>query len=316
VVNFLRMGVWNNRNNHVEAGTQQQQQQEKFVPSYRGPSPIPIHERASPSETKENASFYVNKTWLRHAKVLLKEVFADAGCYVNTTMGGDDVPTRYAPQRRSSHTAASSTVSTRGQGQSVAAAGSSKRRANEPLNQNRYNSNNQGALSDARDDEEDEFAPWRQQGSSTGNQQNQTRSATAGSSSGNHQNQTRSATAAGNVSISEYPNSSGYRAAPSEKILTTRRDSTNQKTNSRGSSSSGSGGNTPRYRKAQSMNMSMDRMGQLNDTCSVGVKSTASQRRPLQKQQSQSQQQQKGSEGYSRSKSMQLLEGMSRQRRY
>ena len=176
------------------------------MPSYRGPSPIPIHERASPSETKENASFYVNKTWLRHAKVLLKEVFADAGCYANTTMG-DANNTRYSPQRRSTHTAASSTVSTRGQGQSVAAAGSSKRRANEPLNHNRYSNNNQGALSDARDDEEDEFAPWRQQGSSAGNHQNQTRSATAP----NH--------AAANVSISEYPNGSGYRAAPSGKIL-------------------------------------------------------------------------------------------------
>ena len=87
VLNFLRMGVWNNRNNNATQGGVRERGGGigGSARPYRGPSPIPVHERASPSETKENASFYVNKTWLRHAKVLLKEVFADAGCYISTS---------------------------------------------------------------------------------------------------------------------------------------------------------------------------------------------------------------------------------------
>lgn len=82
---------------------------------------------------KENASFYVNKTWLRHAKVLLKEVFVDAGCYANTTSNGS-ADSRWGQRRTNTSVISHNT------GGVV----------------DRYSK----GLSDARDDE-DEFSPWR-----------------------------------------------------------------------------------------------------------------------------------------------------------
>lgn len=135
VLGFLRMGSKNDTNNlqaqqqgytHRTNGGYSPQQ------SFRGPSPVPEHERASESEiSKDNASFYVNKTWLRHAKVLLNEVFADVGCNVNTTTNQD---WEHRSNVRGSN------------------AGASSRREN--------GTNNNRPLSDARDDQ-DEFAPWK-----------------------------------------------------------------------------------------------------------------------------------------------------------
>lgn len=129
VTNFLKMGVWSNSSNTsrfdedipYHDGIQQMQ-------VYRGPNPIPINERALPSETKENTSFYVNKTWLRHAKVLIKEVLSDAGCYANST---DDCGVSDGAQRSDTSSRGSNTRVLNGHG-----------------------------VVDARD--EDEFAPsWR-----------------------------------------------------------------------------------------------------------------------------------------------------------
>ena len=119
------------------------------VQPYRGPSPIPIHERASPSEMKENASFYVNKTWLRHAKVLLKEAFVDAGCYVNSASDGSN-DSRWERQSQQQRTATPSATTSRHQ-----------RTSGHDNNVDRY-------TTDARDDE-DEFAPWRGSSSSNNN---------------------------------------------------------------------------------------------------------------------------------------------------
>ena len=122
------------------------------VQPYRGPSPIPIHERASPSEMKENASFYVNKTWLRHAKVLLKEAFVDAGCYVNSASDGSN-DSRWERQSQQQRTATPSATTSRHQ-----------RTSGHDNNVDRYTK----GMSDARDDE-DEFAPWRGSSSSNNN---------------------------------------------------------------------------------------------------------------------------------------------------
>ncbi|KAL3797586.1 hypothetical protein ACHAW5_003305 [Stephanodiscus triporus] len=67
VLNFLTMGACN-ENLYGSNPT---------VVAHRGPTPVPINERASHNETGENPTFYVNKTWLRHAKVLLRDVFSD-----------------------------------------------------------------------------------------------------------------------------------------------------------------------------------------------------------------------------------------------
>lgn len=110
---------------------------------YRGPTPVPVNERASINETAENPTFYVNKTWLRHAKVLLRDVLSDVGCYVNNT-DWDDCKTRNTGTTTSKNSGGTSRASS--------------------------NSNVSGGLteftsardnkSDARDDN-DEFAPWR-----------------------------------------------------------------------------------------------------------------------------------------------------------
>ncbi|KAL7548199.1 hypothetical protein ACHAWF_011496, partial [Thalassiosira exigua] len=124
---------------------------------HRGPSPVPVHERASPSEAKENASFYVNKTWLRHARVLLREVFADAGCYVNTVGDEGDKAWGSATAARGraaevSGGPAAGPSSSEGTARSGSAATRSRSR--------RAGAGGANNASDARDDE-DEFAPWK-----------------------------------------------------------------------------------------------------------------------------------------------------------
>ena len=100
------------------------------VGACRGPAPIPIQERASSMEAKENhPSFYVNRTWLRHAQVIIKEVFfSDLGgmCHVHNSVSheGND-----GPWKGSSTTSRSSSTS------------------------------RSSYLSDARDGE-NEFSPW------------------------------------------------------------------------------------------------------------------------------------------------------------
>ncbi|KAL3815595.1 hypothetical protein ACHAXA_007127 [Cyclostephanos tholiformis] len=97
---------------------------------------VPPHERALPCDTEEeNPTFYLNQTWIRHARFMLGEVFADVGCYVNNT-----VDTR-ANGSRSTHSDGASSR------RSKVAATSATRRPTT-------------VESDARDDEE-EFAPWR-----------------------------------------------------------------------------------------------------------------------------------------------------------
>jgi len=78
------------------------------VGACRGPTPIPINERASSMEAKENhPSFYVNRTWLRHAQVIIKEVFfADLGgmCHVrNCVIHESNSTSRSSFTSRSSH---------------------------------------------------------------------------------------------------------------------------------------------------------------------------------------------------------------------
>lgn len=133
VLNFLTMGACN-ENLYGSSPT---------VVAHRGPTSVPINERASHSETGENPTFYVNKTWLRHAKVLLREVFSDVGCYVNNAVDWDE------------RTRTSTQTSVRSRGKivgSVPAAAATTSAVWHPAATE--------AQSDARDDE-DEFAPWR-----------------------------------------------------------------------------------------------------------------------------------------------------------
>ena len=111
---------------------------------YRGPTPVPVNERASISETEENPTFYVNKTWLRHARVLLRDVLSDVGCYVNNTDWDDCKKTRKTGTTTSSGTSRASCNSNVSEGGVT---------VNTPRNDK----------SDARDDN-DEFAPWRVSG--------------------------------------------------------------------------------------------------------------------------------------------------------
>ena len=132
---------------------------------------VPIHERASPECTGidhgENPppTFYVNKTWLRHARVLLREVLSDVGCYVNNT----NVDWEGKKRRASSSAAGSrsfsaaqsvaSGTSRRGGGRVVVSASAAVASAG-PERQPSSAAAAEATRSDARDDE-DEFAPWR-----------------------------------------------------------------------------------------------------------------------------------------------------------
>lgn len=114
---------------------------------YRGPTPVPMNERASISETAENTTFYVNKTWLRHAKVLLRDVLSDVGCHVNNT-DWDDCKTR--------NTGTTSRSKNSGGGTSRRASSIS----NDVSGGVTGITSTRDNKSDARDDN-DEFAPWR-----------------------------------------------------------------------------------------------------------------------------------------------------------
>jgi fermentation-respiration switch protein FrsA (DUF1100 family) len=130
---------------------------------------VPIHERASPEctgiDSGENPppTFYVNKTWLRHARVLLREVFSDVGCYVNNTNvdweGRKRRTSSSAAGSRSSSAAQSvaSGTSRRGGGRVVVSASAAAGPERKPSS---AAAAAETTRSDARDDE-DEFAPWR-----------------------------------------------------------------------------------------------------------------------------------------------------------
>jgi len=127
---------------------------------------VPMHERASPEcagieygENPPHPTFYVNKTWLRHARVLLREVFSDVGCNVNNTNVDWEGRKRRTCSPRSSSAAQSvaSVPSRRGGGRVVASASAS---AAGPERQPSAVVAAEATRSDARD-EEDEFAPWR-----------------------------------------------------------------------------------------------------------------------------------------------------------
>lgn len=54
--------------------------------SNSGFDPIPVNERVTTKEANEhNSSFYINQTWLRHAKLICAEVFSDNVC--SSTLG-------------------------------------------------------------------------------------------------------------------------------------------------------------------------------------------------------------------------------------
>lgn len=279
VLNFLRMGVWNNRNAGPVSASRTSGEFSSPTVQYRGPSPIPLHERASPSETKENASFYVNQMWIRHAKILLKEVFADVGCSVNN------------PVQDGNDSRWSSSNSSRGT-TSIAASTQSK---NSEVD--RYSK----ALSDARDDQ-DEFAPWKQ---------------------GNNRRQPASAPSSANVSR-YMRQQTPHQITQSDKILTARPALGNQLPKNHGNTNSNSfkRSNTPGYHKAQSMSAVDYRTGQpiVAEEFSISVKSNSPRRRAqqiLQQQQQQPTMSTSQRQGvYGNAKSLQLLEGMSRQRRY
>ena len=149
VLNFIQMNVWNS-NRQGKTGQSYGVANTTSVQEYRGPLPLPPHERASSNETKENASFYVNKTWIRHAKVLISTAIVDAGCSVNTSTNG-------------SNDSRSSERSSAGQRSTSTPVGAGR---TSPV-MDRYSM----GYSDARDDE-DEMAPWRS------NQQESTRKET------------------------------------------------------------------------------------------------------------------------------------------
>lgn len=132
VLNFIQMNVWNSNRPGKSYGVANT----TSIQEYRGPLPIPMHERASSDETKEEASFYVNKTWLLHAKVLISTAIVDAGCSVNTS---SDVSNDSHWTERSG--AGQRSTSTPGRTSPI---------------MDRYSM----GMSDARDDE-DEMAPWR-----------------------------------------------------------------------------------------------------------------------------------------------------------
>jgi fermentation-respiration switch protein FrsA (DUF1100 family) len=127
---------------------------------------VPMHQRASTEcgvESGENPppTFYVNKTWLRHAKVLLREVFSDVGCYVNNT----NVDWEGSRKRRTSagraarSSSAAQSVAT-GSSRSVCRVVSASAAAGTEGHPSAVAVAAAAISSDARDDE-DEFAPWR-----------------------------------------------------------------------------------------------------------------------------------------------------------
>lgn len=152
VLNFLAMGVVSAAaSNPATSPSTTDATIAQVMSYYRGPTPVPVNERASISETAENPTFYVNKTWLRHAKVLLRDVLSDVGCYVNNT-DWDDCKTRTT----------TGTTSTRSKNSS-----SGTSRASSSSNRNVSGGgggvttiSTRNDKSDARDDN-DEFAPWR-----------------------------------------------------------------------------------------------------------------------------------------------------------
>ena len=107
---------------------------------------IPENERATSDEAKQNGStFYINQTWMRHAKVICREVFSD-NIICNSALDVVDW---------------SSGASSR--------EGSGSREGNENSNRGHCNSQKQRAAYkkqayDSRDDTEDEFSPWRNDG--------------------------------------------------------------------------------------------------------------------------------------------------------
>jgi len=153
VLNFLAMGAApRNSENCGPAsvpGTPSTDAIAQVMAYYRGPTPVPVNERASISETEENPTFYVNKTWLRHAKVLLRDVLSDVGCYVNNTDWDDCTKTR--------KTGTTTTRSKNSSGTSRASSNSNVSGGGVTINTPRNDK------SDARDDN-DEFAPWRVSG--------------------------------------------------------------------------------------------------------------------------------------------------------
>ena len=172
---------------------------------------VPVHERASPCEAgEENPTFYLNKTWIRHARILLGEVFADVGgCYVNNS------------------------VDTRANGRSAQGGGGTSRRGKVMTTNaagttatsltTRHPNNTAEGRSDVRDDE-DEFAPWRNENLPRRRHQQQQQQQMAESS--------------------KY-----CRYHSTESILITRPNVSNS-ANIR--ASSGSGRNAPNYRKSHS----------------------------------------------------------------
>lgn len=153
VLNFLAMGAAprNSENGGPTSvpGTPSTDAIAQVMAYYRGPTPVPVNERASISETEENPTFYVNKTWLRHAKVLLRDVLSDVGCYVNNTDWDDCTKTR--------KTGTTTTRSKNSSGTNRASSSSNVSGGGVTINTPRNDK------SDARDDN-DEFAPWRMSG--------------------------------------------------------------------------------------------------------------------------------------------------------
>lgn len=110
---------------------------------------IPEDERATADEAKKNSStFYINQTWMRHAKVICREVFSDniicnsALTVVDWSSGGSS--------RESSGSREGDENNNRGNGR-------------------RHSQRGEKHTYDSRDDA-DEFAPWRNGGERRHNQ--------------------------------------------------------------------------------------------------------------------------------------------------
>ena len=118
-----------------------------------GPQPVPPGSRALPTEVVEGSSFYVNRTWLRHAKFLLREAFADAGCNVDTTSVASG-----ASSAAASNGASSAAAWQRRGGSGTDSRNDMSTGRHQPSAS--WEGRDDTNASDARDGS-DEFAPWR-----------------------------------------------------------------------------------------------------------------------------------------------------------
>lgn len=114
---------------------------------------IPENQRASADEVRQNGStFYINQTWMRHAKVICREVFSD-NIICNSALTAVDWGSGGSSR----------------EGSGTREGDENKDRSN--IKNQRLNSKKKNGI-DSRDDDADEFAPWK---TVTGRQRHQSK---------------------------------------------------------------------------------------------------------------------------------------------